>query len=86
MNHANVDRSVHCGPPRCGRSVAEQRTGSSLQIMRLIPANGANLDHAVLDIENAVEHIERAMVVGDDDDPGLALVGDLGEKLHDLPA
>ena len=38
------------------------------------------MDHAVLDIENSVENIERAVIVGDDDDPGLALVGDLGEK------
>ena len=26
------------------------------------------------------------MIVRDDDDPGLALLGDLGEKFHDLPS
>ena len=44
----------------------------------------AALDHAILDIQNAVEDIERAMIVSDDDDTGLALVGDLGEEFHDL--
>ena len=44
------------------------------------------LDQAVFDIQNLVENIARAVIVGDDDDPGLALVGDPGEKFHDLPS
>ena len=44
------------------------------------------LDHAVLDIQNAIENIKRAVIVGDHDDASLALVGDLGEKFHDLSA
>ena len=46
----------------------------------------AALNHAVLDIENPVKNIERAVIVGDNDDAGLAFVGDLGEEFHDLPA
>ena len=42
------------------------------------------MDHTVFDIHNAIEDVERAVVVGDDEDAGVALVGDFGEKLHDL--
>jgi hypothetical protein len=46
----------------------------------------ADFDHPVFDIEDPVEDVERAVIVGDDDDPGIFLVGDFGEKLHDLAA
>lgn len=46
---------------------------------------GSDLNHAVFDIKNAVEDIKRAVVVGDDEDAGIALMGDLGEQFHDLP-
>ena len=42
-------------------------------------------DHTVFDIHDAVEDIERAVVVGDDEDAGVALVSDFGEEFHDLP-
>ena len=43
------------------------------------------LDHAVLDVEDTVENIKGAVVVGDDENTGLPLVGDPGEQLHHLP-
>lgn len=46
----------------------------------------AALDHAVFDIQNPVEDIKGAMIVGDDDDARAALVGDAGKQLHHLPA
>ena len=42
--------------------------------------------HAVFDIEDAVEDIEGAGVVGDNEDAGVPFVGDFGEEIHDLPA
>jgi hypothetical protein len=42
-------------------------------------------DAAVFDIHDPVEDIERAVVVGDDEDAGVALVGDFGEEFHHLP-
>ena len=44
------------------------------------------LNHAVLDIEDAVENVQSAMVVGDDEDAGTPLVGNPGEQLHHLPS
>ena len=42
-------------------------------------------DHAVFDIKGAVEDIESAVIMGDDDDPRVVFVGDAGEEFHDLP-
>lgn len=47
---------------------------------------GATADHSVFDIENTVEDIERTVIVGDYDNAGFSLVGDFGEKFHDLTA
>ncbi len=44
------------------------------------------MNHTVFDIHDAIEDIERAVVVGDDEDTGVAFVGDFGEELHHLPA
>jgi hypothetical protein len=40
----------------------------------------------VLHFEGAVEDVERAVVVGEDQHAGAPLVGDLAEELHHLPA
>jgi hypothetical protein len=40
----------------------------------------------VFHFEDAVEDIERAVIVRDDDDAGVLLAGDFGEEFHDLAA
>ena len=44
------------------------------------------LDHAIFDVQNAIEDIERAVIMGDDDHPRVVFVGDAGEEFHDLAA
>lgn len=49
--------------------------------------NTADLSHkdsTVLHFQNAVKDVERAVIVCHDEDAGIPLVGDFGEKLHDL--
>ena len=47
---------------------------------------GMAADHAVFDIKRAVEDIESAVIMGDDDDPRVVFVGNASEEFHDLPA
>ena len=47
---------------------------------------GVSFQLAVFHLKDPVKDFKRAVIVRNDEDSGAALVGDLGEEFHDLPA
>lgn len=53
-------------------------------VLECLQGLSPNLDPAIFDIEDAVEDIQSAGIMGHNKDSGMVLVGDLGEEFHDL--
>ena len=93
-NRERFQDGVRSGCNLLGRTLVfscfANRTGNCLlsldplapSVTHLIRESEPSVFHFVV----GIEHVERSLVMGDDDDSGLLFVGDLGEKFHDLPS